>query len=115
MVGLDSNATNGWNFFFQHLGISRKTSSCADSHDEFINTVSKFVDDLSCHLMIGIPVINIVELIGPECVGLFTQFPGSFYHRVDELCRYLSIAAWKNFKLRPECLHGLQFFCRKRI
>ena len=38
----------------------------------FRTLIDKYIYNFFCHAMIGIPVINIIELIRPESVGLFT-------------------------------------------
>src|SRR5436190_6170326 len=109
------DATDSGGFFFENFSVSGKASARSDTHDELINIFSQHAYDFPGHAVICTAVVNIVKLVGPECIWLLAQLPGPFNQVSDEFCSYLTVFADQDFQLGTKCTHRLKFFFCKSI
>lgn len=65
--------------------------------------------------MIALTVVRIIELVGPECSRLRSEFAYSVEGRLNELRRDFSAYAWNEFDGCTERAHCLKFLLSEGI
>src|SRR6185503_12496417 len=72
---LDGHAAYRRDLPLVDLGVAGEAAARADPHDELVDPAVERLQDLAGHGRVARPVVRVVELVGPESIGLGGELP----------------------------------------
>src|SRR5436305_648510 len=115
ILGFDGDAAHPGDLPLVNLGVAGEAATRADPHHELVEPAVELREDLAGHGRVACPVVRVVELVGPEGVGLDDELSHPPQAGLNQLRRHLPVDARDELHHGPEGPHGLQLLLGERV